>query len=136
MNGVVRDSSSNRLSGRSMPTRPAMAARCTMAFVEPPTACRVRMAFSKAAGVRMSEGRRPCSTSCTICRPAASDNCWRRESTAGMAALPGSAIPSASLMAAMVEAVPITMQCPGLRTMQLCNSAQSSSVIRSARSSW
>ena len=106
-----------------------------MAFVEPPTACKVRMAFSKAIGVMMSDGRSPSSTSRTICRPAASESCWRRESTAGMAALPGSAMPSASQIAAMVEAVPITMQCPGLRTMQLCSSAQSSSVMRSARSS-
>ena len=40
----------------------------------------------------------------------------RRESAAGVAPLPGSAMPSASISEFMVEAVPMTMQWPALRT--------------------
>ena len=42
----------------------------------------------------------------------------RRESAAGIAALPGSAMPSVSAIAAIVDAVPITMQCPAERERQ------------------
>ena len=52
-----------------------------------------------------------------------------------MSALPGSAIPSVSHIAAMVDAVPMTPQWPGLRMIAPCRSAQSSSVILPARSS-
>ena len=51
----------------------------------------------------------------TIRRPLASASRRRRESGAGMAAQPGSAMPSASAMLAIVLAVPITMQWPALR---------------------
>ena len=44
-------------------------------------------------------------------------------------------MPSASASEASVLAVPITMQCPELRSMQLWSSAHSSSVIWPARSS-
>ena len=50
-----------------------------------------------------------------------------------MAALPGSAMPSASAIAAMVEAVPITMQWPAERERQPSTSAMVSSVISPAR---
>ena len=88
-----------------------------MALVEPPMAWSVRIAFSKASIVSSLEGRRSRSIISTICDPAASASWARRESTAGIAALPGRAMPSASPMAAIVDAVPITMQWPGLRMM-------------------
>jgi hypothetical protein len=50
-----------------------------------------------------------------------------------MAALPGRARPSTSAIAAIVEAVPITMQCPLERERQPSTSAITSSVISPAR---
>ena len=50
-----------------------------------------------------------------------------------MAALPGSVMPSASAIEAIVDAVPITMQWPAERDMQDSASQNSSSVIRPAR---
>ena len=55
-----------------MPARPAMATRCTMALVEPPSAMSTAMALSKAAGVRMSRGLRSSHTISTARRPQAS----------------------------------------------------------------
>jgi hypothetical protein len=52
-----------------------------------------------------------------------------------MAALPVSVIPSASAIEAIVEAVPMTMQCPFERDMHASASQNSSSVSRSARRS-
>jgi hypothetical protein len=118
-----------------MPRRPAYAIRWMIAFVEPEMACSVRIAFSNAARVTMSEGRMPQRTSSTICRPAASASWERRESAAGIAALLGSASPSASVMHAIVDAVPMTMQCPCERDIAFSSSAKSCSLIRPARSS-
>ena len=110
-NGVVRDSSSKRASGSGTPTRPARATRWITALVEPPIAMRARIALSKAFAVRIALGRGPPALAIsTARRPASSAICSRRESGAGMAALPGSVIPSVSAIEAIVEAVPITMQ--------------------------
>ena len=57
------------------------------------------------------------------------------ESAAGIDAAPGSVSPSVSTAEVMVEAVPITMQCPYERAMPSSTSRQSSSVIVPARSS-
>ena len=54
----------------------------------------------------------PPATISTIRRPAASARRSRRESGAGMAAMPGRVIPRASVIAAIVLAVPMTMQVP------------------------
>ncbi len=59
----------------------------------------------------------------------------RREPGAGIAAPPGSVIPSASAIEAIVEAVPITMQWPDERDMHDSASQSSSSVMRPARRS-
>ena len=61
-------------------------------------------------------------------RPLASAIARRRESGAGMAAHPGNVMPMASATQAMVEAVPITAQCPVLRAMPPSISHHSSSV--------
>ena len=93
------------------------------------------MAFSKAPRVRISDGFRSRSTSSTIFRPALSAMCARRESTAGIAAPPGSVMPSASVTQAIVEAVPIVMQCPFERDIEFSISVKSCSLIRPPRSS-
>src|ERR1041384_1234026 len=104
------------------------------AFVEPPMAMSVRIALSKAAGVRMSLGLgAPALAISTARRPAISAIARRRESGAGMAALPGNVMPSASAIEAIVEAVPITMQWPDERDMQDSASQNSSSEIWPAR---
>ena len=69
-----------------------------------------RMAFSNARLVRMLEIRMSLWTNSTMRRPASRASTLRRESTAGIAALWGIAIPKASTMLAMVEAVPMDMQ--------------------------
>ena len=106
-----------------------------IALVEPEIACRVRIAFSNASAVTMSDGRMSRATSSTIWRPAASATCERRESTAGIAAAPGSVRPSASVTHAIVEAVPIVMQWPFERDIEFSISTNSVSVMRPARRS-
>ena len=122
-------------STKGTPARPAIASKCTTAFVEPPIAMSVRMAFSNASRVRIRDGVRSSRTISTIRLPLASASWYRRESTAGMAAPPGIIMPRASAIDAMVEAVPITVQCPALRDMQPSTSAHCSSPIRPARRS-
>ena len=56
----------------------------------------------------------------------------RRESTAGIAALPDSAMPSASAMDAIVEAVPMVLQVPEDRDIDASASRNSSCVISPA----
>ena len=106
-----------------------------MALVEPPIAMSARIALSKAWAVRIFEGLSPSRAMSMMRRPLISASAMRRESEAGMAALPGSVMPSASAIEAMVEAVPMTMQCPAERDMHDSISHHSSSEIRPARSS-
>lgn len=112
-----------------------MAMRWITALVEPPMAMETRMAFSKAAGFMICEGRMASWAMRTAWRPLISASCRRRLSGAGMAALPGRAIPRASAMLAMVEAVPMTMQLPAERQMASSTAPYSSGVIVPARSS-
>src|SRR6266853_1001638 len=133
--GVVRDSSSKRVSGRSTPARPAIAIRWMIALVEPPMAMPVRTALSKASRVRTFDGFRSSRTISMMRRPDISASAMRRESAAGIAALPGRVMPSVSAIEAMVDAVPITMQCPAERERQDSISQNSSSLRRPARRS-
>ena len=135
MNGVSRERRSKSDSGSGTPTRPATAGRWTIAFVLPPIAMSTRMAFSNASRVRIRLGRRSSATISTTRRPVASASARRRESGAGIAALPGSVIPSDSAIEAIVEAVPMTMQWPAEREKQLSSSHQVSSSSRPARNS-
>ena len=66
-------------------------------------------------------------------RPLSSAIASRRESGAGILAQPGSVMPSASARLVMVEAVPITVQCPAVRAMHPSTSHHSSSVMRPVR---
>ena len=64
---------------------------------------------------------------------------FRRESAAGMAALVGSPMPSASTMLAMVDAVPMVMQLPTERDMHASasmNSCMSISPLRTMASNF
>ena len=96
-----------------MPARPAMAARCTSALVEPEIACSTTEALRSAALVSSSLGfGPPVFAIVTACVPTASEKRARSDDTAGAVAVPGSMKPSVSARHAMVEAVPITMQVP------------------------
>ncbi len=107
-----------------------------IALVEPPIAMSLLIALSKALAVRISEGRGPppCASS-TARRPLSSARARRRESGAGIAALPGRVMPRASAIEAIVDAVPMTMQWPDERERHASTSQSSSSVIRPARRS-
>ena len=89
----------------------------------------VRMAFSNASFFKMSDGFRSSFTICTIRRPVSCAITLRRLSTAGMAALPDSAMPKASAIEAMVDAVPIVLHDPGERLIEASASTNSSLVM-------
>ena len=112
ISGVRADNSWNRSRVSGTPARPAMARRCTIALVDPPTASIRVMALSKASAVSTCEGRTPSEARPTARAPTSSATCNRRESMAGTAAAPGSVMPSPSTIVAMGEAVPISGQCP------------------------
>jgi hypothetical protein len=112
-----------------------MAMTCTRALVDPPSAINTVMAFSNDPRVRMSRGFRSSHTISTMRLPEAVASRPWLESTAGTAEPPGSVSPRVSVMAVMVDAVPITMQVPGERAMPPSISFQSASVMLPARSS-
>jgi hypothetical protein len=98
-----------------MPSRPAAAVRCTKPLVDPPIACNTTIAFRKAAGVITSEGfGAPFTAIAAANWPLASAERSRSACVAGIEAERGSASPIASTMQAIVLAVPITMQVPGV----------------------
>src|SRR5262249_51186871 len=95
-----------------MPARPAIAVRWMIPLVEPLNAISVAMALSNAADVAISRGFRSAQTISTMRRPLAlAIRAWE-ESAAGMEDAPGKVSPSASVTAAIVEAVPMVMQVP------------------------
>ena len=67
--------------------------------------------------------------------PAKCASTLRRESGAGIAAPPGRVMPRASTIQAIVDAVPMVMQCPSERVMPSSASPNSSRVILPARRS-
>src|SRR5580765_6459327 len=90
-----------------------MAARCTMALVEPEVACSTTEAFFSADLVSISLGRGPPVLAISAARlPVASAKRQRSDDTAGAVAEPGKVKPKVSAITAMVEAVPITIQVP------------------------
>ena len=97
-----------------MPSRPAIAVRCTIALVEPPSVISIRKPFSTDSRVMTCDGRMGWRASRTAAWPDASAATSRCESTAGIAAVPGSDMPIASAMQAIVLAVPITAQVPAV----------------------
>jgi hypothetical protein len=74
------------------------------------------MALSKASRVRIFEGLRSSRTISMMWRPDISASAIRRESAAGIAALPGRVMPSVSAIEAIVEAVASwILWCPNFR---------------------
>src|ERR1700733_5677242 len=82
------------------------------ALVEPPIAEFTTMALRNASRVMMDEGRTSWRTSSTIRFPVSYAMCCRCRYGAGIAAEPGSCIPSASANEFIVVAVPIVLQYP------------------------
>ena len=121
--GVRREISSKRASGRSTPARPAMATRWMMAFVEPPIAMSTVIALSKEAAVRMSDGFRSSQTISTIRRPVAAAMTPWLASGAGIEDAPGRVRPRVSAMDIMVAAVPMVMQVPDDRAVPASTSS-------------
>src|SRR4030088_327474 len=82
-------------------------------LVEPPIACSTTCALRNEDAVRNSLGRGPLALAIAAAPlPLASAERKRSAWGAGIVALIGSDRPSASVMQAIVEAVPITMQAP------------------------
>src|SRR5512140_3994484 len=82
-------------------------------LVEPPIACSTTCALRNDDAVRNSLGFGPLAVAISAATlPLASADRNRSACGAGIVALIGSDRPSASVMQAMVEAVPITMQVP------------------------
>ncbi len=84
-------------------------------MVEPPIAANATIALAKDAWVRNVLGRRSAATIPTASRPVPWAASSSRLSGAGVPATPGTTMPSASATKAIVDAVPIVLQCPRLR---------------------
>ncbi len=94
------------------------------------------MALSNASFVNISLGFGPCDMAISTARRPVASAAWaRRASTAGIDAVPGKHMPSASTSDVMVEAVPISLQCPAEGLAADSSSSKSASVIFPARSS-
>ena len=113
--------------------RPAIAARCTIAFVDPPTASSTRMAFSNDPIVKNPAGAKSLAAISTAKCPVASAMRRRSADTAGAQAPPASIKPSVSVISAIVLAVPITPQVPIVGTSWLFASAMAASSRSPAR---
>ena len=105
-----------------------MASRCTTELVEPPTAATAMIALRNESRVMMSLGLRSAATISTIRRPVSCESESRRASGAGVPAKPGMVIPSASATTAMVEAVPMVLQCPLERIID-CSDARNCPLV-------
>ena len=101
-------SSSSRATRASL----AMARRWSTALVEPPSALVTAMAFSNASFVMIWRGVMPARSSSTTASPARTASSSRRRSTEGAEAEPGSDMPRASPIAAIVLAVNMPAQAP------------------------
>mmetsp|Transcript_10568 Transcript_10568/g.39160 ORF Transcript_10568/g.39160 Transcript_10568/m.39160 type:complete len:219 (+) Transcript_10568:606-1262(+) len=112
MKGVLSDTAWKSSRVRVMPTECAMAIKCSTAFVLPPRAMMVTMAFSNAARVMISRGFKSISSRCRIALPAMKHSSIFNGSSAGMLEEYGRDIPSASMHDAMVFAVYIPPHAP------------------------
>ena len=103
-------------------------------LVEPPIACSTTCALRNEAAVRNSLGFGPFALAIAAATlPLASAERKRSACGAGIVALIGSDRPSASVMHAMVEAVPITMQVPTEGASRPLTASISTSSISPAR---
>ena len=104
-------------------------------LVEPPTAATATIAFRNDSLVMMSLGLRSWAIMSTIRRPVSCESERRRASDAGVPAKPGIVIPSASATTAMVDAVPMVLQCPLLRIIDCSDWRNCALVMVPARAS-
>ena len=105
-----------------------------MPLVEPPMASSTRIAFSTDFAVTISDGRGPPVLIISIAQtPVASAARMRSACTAGMAAVSGRLMPSASATQAMVLAVPMTAQVPAVVARLPSISSMPSSLTSPAR---
>ena len=111
------ESSSKRSSVSLIPTRPASASKWITAFVEPPKASTVVIAFSNEELRKISRGLRSSHTISTIRRPERLAILMWLESTAGIALAPARVKPRTSATLVMVDAVPMVMQVPADRAI-------------------
>ncbi len=118
-----------------IPSRPAIASRCTTAFVDPPSAASATIALRNDAALNTVDGRRPARTISTASRPLSCAWVSSRESAAGMPAVPGRVAPSTSASRPIVDAVPIVLQCPRLRIIDESESRKSAGDNVPARTS-
>src|SRR5580704_9933001 len=103
-------------------------------LVDPPIACSTTCAFRNEALVSNSLGFGPFATAIAAATlPLASAERKRSACGAGIVALIGSDRPSVSVMQAMVEAVPITMQVPTDGARRPLTASISTSSISPAR---
>ena len=103
-------------------------------LVEPPIACSTTCALRNDAAVRISLGLGPFALAIAAATlPLASADRNRSACGAGIVALIGSDRPSASVMQAMVLAVPITMQVPTEGASRPLTASISTSSISPAR---
>ena len=102
-----------------------MAMMCTAALVEPPNAICTAMALANAPRVKMRDGLRSSHTMLTTRSPQSVAMRLWLASIAGMLVEPGKAMPSASTIAVMVDAVPMVLQVPGLRVMRASSACKS-----------
>ena len=133
MKGMFFESLSKSFSSRGTPILPAIASKWMIKLVEPPMAALVMIEFSKASRVSTSESRRFSFTISTMRMPDICANTFLRESAAGIAAFPGRERPRDSTIQAIVEAVPITAQCPRLRHIHSSATVNSSCDISPER---
>ena len=102
-------------SGTSMPRRPAIAVRCSDRVGRPAEREQDTQRVFHGGSVMIWRRReRASGPSRTAAAPVASAARRRSACTAGMAAVPGSMMPSASAMQAIVLAVPMTAQVPAV----------------------
>ena len=104
-----------------------------MALVEPPRAISTRKAFSTDSSVMIRSGVIGSWIRRTAALPVCSAATSRAESTAGIAAVLGSDMPSVSAMQAMVLAVPMTAQVPAVTDSRPSTASISSASTEPAR---
>ena len=99
---------------RLIPASFAIANKCKIPFVEPPTAFNIVIEFSNASNVTISSGFMPNSSNFVHAFPVSNTILFRLSSSAGGLALPGNDYPIASDIDAIVFAVNIPPHDPAL----------------------
>ena len=131
INGVLSLTAWKSSKVKVIPHACAIAIKCNTAFVLPPRAITMVIAFSKAALVMISLGFKSIFNKCLIAFPAKKHSSIFNGSSAGIVLEYGNVIPEASIADAMVFAVYIPPHAPAPGHEFLTISFLSSSVIAS-----